>query len=157
MHHPQRRIALCHEDNMLYIGECVDPDHNHSAFATGVDEVLQSCNTMPFWATKDRGSDVYLLRMRSSHANAFYPSAYDDCVRSTYRILVNSTSGSSRPLGGIPINLYLSVSTVTVPSWRCGFTSWRICIPRTLLSGWKFHFMICANCGAIAVIASMIW
>jgi len=32
-----------------------------------------------------------------------------------YRILVNPTSGGSRPLGGIPNNLYLCVSTVTVP------------------------------------------
>ena len=29
-------------------------------------------------------------------------------------------------LGGIPTNLYLSVSTVTVPSWRRGFLSWHV-------------------------------
>ena len=46
------------------------------------------------------------------------------CVRGAYRILVNPTSGGSQPLGGIPTNLYLSVSTVTVPSWRRGFLSW---------------------------------
>ena len=32
-----------------------------------------------------------------------------------------ATSGGSWPLGGIPTNLYLSVSTITVPSWRRGF------------------------------------
>ena len=42
----------------------------------------------------------------------------------------------------------LSVSTVTVPSWRRGFLSWQ-CILRTVLSGWRFLFVIC---GAIAVI-----
>jgi len=30
-----------------------------------------------------------------------------------------------------------------------------ICILRTLLSGWSFLLMMCTNCGAIAVIASM--
>ena len=43
------------------------------------------------------------------------------CVRVAYRILVSPTSGGSRPLGGISISLYLSVSTITVPSWRRGF------------------------------------
>ena len=49
---------------------------------------------------------------------------YDGCILGTYRILVNPTSGGLRPLGGIPTNLYLSESTVTGPSWRCGFLSW---------------------------------
>ena len=29
-------------------------------------------------------------------------------------------------LGGIPTNLYLSVSTISVPSWRRGFLSWPV-------------------------------
>jgi len=46
-----------------------------------------SSNTTPFWAThKGRGSEVCLLRMRSSHANAFHHSAYDGCVRGAFRI-----------------------------------------------------------------------
>ena len=47
--------------------------------------------------------------------------AHDGCVRGACRILVNPTYGASQPLGGIPTNLYLSVCTVTVPSWRHGF------------------------------------
>ena len=52
---------------------------------------------------------------------------------------------------------------LTVPSWRRGFlsrhvenvyTTYGICILRTSLSGWRFLFMIYANCGAIAVITS---
>jgi len=38
---------------------------------------------------------------------------------------------------------------------RFPFMTCRICILRTLLSGWSFVFKIYANCGAIAVIASM--
>ena len=49
--------------------------------------------------------------------------AYDGCVRGAFRILVNPTSGGSQPLGGIFTYLYLSVSSVTVPSWRRGFLS----------------------------------
>ena len=65
--------------------------------------------------------------MRSSHANAFCHSlTYNGCVWGGYRILVNPISGGSRPLGGIPTNLYLSVSTITVPSWRRGFLSWPV-------------------------------
>jgi len=67
---------------------------------------------------------------------------YDGCIWGAYRILVNLTSGSSWPLGGISTNLYLSVSTVSVPSWRHGFlfmTS-RTFILRTLLSHWNFLF-----------------
>jgi len=51
----------------------------------------------------------------------FTTLCYDGCVRGAYRILVNLTSGGSQPLGGIPANLYLSVSTVPVP--RGGMTS----------------------------------
>ena len=89
--------------------------------------------------------------------------AYDDCIRGAFRILVNPMTGGSQPLGGILTNLYLSVSSVTVPSWRRGFLAWhvenvsvtyRICILRTSLSGWSFLFMMYANCGAIAVITS---
>ena len=84
-----------------------------------------------------------------------------------FRILVNPTTGGSRPLGGILTNLYLSISSVTVPSWRWrrGFLSWRvenvsmtyrICILRASLSVWSFLFMIIlyANCGAILAITS---
>ena len=52
--------------------------------------------------------------------------AYDGCVRGAFRILVNPTPGDSQPLGGIFTNLYLSASSVTVPSWRRGFLSWHV-------------------------------
>jgi len=45
------------------------------------------------------------------------------CIRVAYRILVNPTFGDSQPLGGISTSLYLSIPTVTVPSWRRGFLS----------------------------------
>jgi len=62
--------------------------------------------------------------MRSSHAIAFYPSSVIVVAFEELRILVNLTSGGLRPLEGIPdINLYVSVSTVTVPSWKHGFLS----------------------------------
>jgi len=100
---------------------------------------------------------LHLLRIRRSHANAFYHSL----LMSAYQILVNLTSGAWWPLGGIPTNLYLSVSTVTVPSWRRGFIprrgflSWRVeyvsskhyCQAEVFCSGYIY-----ANCGAIAVI-----
>ena len=38
-------------------------------------------------------------------------------------------------------NLYLSVSTITLPLWL-PFMTYRICILRALLSGWSFLFMI---------------
>ena len=44
--------------------------------------------------------------------------AFDGCVQDAYRILVNPTSGGSRLLREIPTNLYLSISTVTLPLWR---------------------------------------
>ena len=86
----------------------------------------------PFWATHKRS------RFRHSKTGAYCTSwhaqftcnhilpifACGGCIQGAYRILVNPTSGGSRPLGGIPTNLYLSVSTVTVPSWRRGFLSW---------------------------------
>ena len=93
--------------------------------------------------------------MHSLHANAFYHSAFDGYVWIIYRILVNLTSGGSQPLGGIPINLYLSISTVTVPSW-CGFLSW--CVEYVSSKCYCHAEVFCsrhANCGAIAVIASM--
>ena len=42
------------------------------------------------------------------------------CVQGAYGILVNPSSGGSRPLGGFYTNLFLSGSTVTVtaPSWK---------------------------------------
>jgi len=52
--------------------------------------------------------------------------AYDGCIRAAYQILVNLTSSGSQQLGGVPTKLYLSVSTITVPSWKCGFLSWRV-------------------------------
>jgi len=67
---------------------------------------------------------MYLLHMRSLHANAFYHFAYDGCIQGDYWIFVNPTSGGSWLLGGIPTNQYLFVSTLTVPSWRRGFLSW---------------------------------
>ena len=41
----------------------------------------------------------------------------------------------SRLLGGIPTNLYLSVSTVTVPSWRRGF------LPRRGFFSWRVEYV----------------
>jgi len=41
--------------------------------------------------------------------------AYDGCIQGAFQILVNPTSGGSQLLGGILTNLYLSVSSVTVP------------------------------------------
>jgi len=83
---------------------------------------------------------------------------YDGCFRGAFRILVSPTSGGSRLLGGILTNLYWSVSTVTVPSWRCGFLSWRVeyvssehyCQAEVFCSWYRVY----ANCGAIGVIAS---
>jgi len=46
---------------------------------------------------------------------------YDGCIRGAYHILVNPTSGGSQLLRGISTNLLLSISTVTVPSWRRSF------------------------------------
>ena len=46
--------------------------------------------------------------------------ACNGCIQGAYQILVNMTSGGSRLLGGVSANLFLSGSTVTVPSWRCG-------------------------------------
>ena len=63
-------------------------------------------------------------------------------VRGAYWILVNLISGGSWPLVGISTNLFLSVSTVTVTSWRHGFLS-MTCRTCTLLSGWSFLLMIC--------------
>ena len=42
------------------------------------------------------------------------------CIRVAYRKHVNPTSVGSRLLGGISTSLYLSVSTVSWPSWRHG-------------------------------------
>ena len=111
----------------------------------------------PNYVTAETRFNLCLLRMRSSHAIAFYHSSV---IVVAFEVLNESLS---RPLGGIPTNLYLSVSTITVPSWRRGFLSRRawlpfltcwICILRTLLSGLSFLFRIYANCGVIAVIAS---
>jgi len=41
-----------------------------------------------------------------------------------YQIPVNLISGGSPPLGGISINLFLSISTITVPLWRRKLPSW---------------------------------
>jgi len=43
------------------------------------------------------------------------------CVRGAHRFLVNPSSGGSQPPGRISTKLFLSRSTVTVPSWGCGF------------------------------------
>jgi len=52
--------------------------------------ILRSSNTTPFWAThKGRGSDVCLLRMRSSHANAFYHSLL---MMAAFKVLSESLS-----------------------------------------------------------------
>jgi len=61
-------------------------------------------------------------------------------------------SGGSRLLGGIPTNLYLSVSTITaiVEVWL-PFMMCRICILRTL----TYQVEVFCSCEAIAVIASM--
>ena len=80
---------------------------------------------MPFWATHKRSS---FRRLPIAHVQftckCIVPLfAYDGCIRGAYRILVNPTSGDSRPLRGISTKLYLSISTVTVPSWRHGILS----------------------------------
>jgi len=55
-----------------------------------------------------------------SHFGLF---TYGGCIRGAYQTLVILTSGGSQLLGGIPTNLYLSLSTVTVTLWRRGFLS----------------------------------
>jgi len=67
------------------------------------------------------GSDLPIIHAQftcKTHVPFF---ACDGCLQGAYRILVNMTSGGSRPLGEISANLFLSVSSITVPSWRCGF------------------------------------
>jgi len=86
-----------------------------------------SCNTTPFWATNKVkvqtctycACTVHMLTRSNTLSLKWW-------LHSSYWILVNATSGGSRPLRGIPTNLCLSVSTVTVPSWRRGFLSWRV-------------------------------
>ena len=103
--------------------------------------VLTQCNFEQ--QTKGRDSDVCLLHMRSSHANAFYHS------------LVMMVAHDHKE--EIPTNLYLSISTMTVPSWRRSFLSWHVenvfsehyCQPEVFFCSWYY-----ANFGAIAVIAS---
>ena len=62
----------------------------------------------------------------------------------TVNLEVQNSQGAWWPLGRIPTNLYLSVSTVTVPSWRCGFLSWRVeMYPQNInVPGWCFLFML---------------
>ena len=100
---------------------------------------------MPFSATNKRSRFrcvPILLCMHSSYANAFYHCAYDGWVWGAHRILVNSTSGRSWPLEGIPTNCpYLPYNCAIMEVWL-PFMACRICILRTLLSGWSFLFMI---------------
>jgi len=89
--------------------------------------VPRSCNTTPFWATNKVEVQTCTYCACAVHMLTRFTTLClsDGCVRGAYRILVNPTSGGSRPLGGIPTNLYLSVGLSTVPSWRRGFLSWR--------------------------------
>ena len=113
--------------------------------------VLARCssNTTPYWATHKRSrfrcEPIAHVQFTCKH---ILPLClwwlHSKCLPNPCQ----SDIGGSRLLGGIPTNLYLSVSTVTVPSWKTLRTL------RTLLSGWSSLFMIYANCGAIAVIAS---
>ena len=71
-----------------------------------------------FEATKSWGSNTSIACMQFAckmHV-PFAVSIWGAC-----RILVNPSSGGWRLLGGISTNLFLSRSTVTVPSQRCCF------------------------------------
>ena len=104
--------------------------------------VLASCGSAKFWQrhfqqhTKGRGSDLCLLHMRSSHAITFRHSLV---IMVAFEVLNESLSirhlVAQRPLGGIPTNLYLSVSTVTLPSWRRGF------LPRRGFLSWRVEYV----------------
>ena len=70
-----------------------------------------------------------------------------------YQILVNPTSGwltTTRRNFYQPVLVRIYCNCAIREAWLPFMT----CILRTLLSGWSFLFMIYANCGAIAVIAS---
>ena len=71
--------------------------------------VPRSCNTPPFWATNKVEVQTCTYCACAVHMLMRFTTLClsDGCVRVAYRILVNPTSGGSRPLGGIPTNLYL--------------------------------------------------
>ena len=78
-------------------------------------------------AGSSKGTDLLMQRRwRMLSGNHMPCQSYDGCVRGAFQILVNPTSGGSRLLGGILTNMYLSVSSVTVPLWRRGFPSWHV-------------------------------
>ena len=82
----------------------------------------------PFQAThkRSRFRHVHIAHTQFTHFTTLSLFAVGGCVWSAYRILVNLTSGGSRPLGGISTNLFWSISTITVPLWRHCFLSWRV-------------------------------
>ena len=70
---------------------------------------------------------MYLLCMRSLHANTFHHSLL---MIVAFEVLIINKSLSiqhlvahKRYVGGISTNLYSSVPTMTLPSWRRGFLS----------------------------------
>ena len=95
---------------------------------------------------------VPIVHVQFTYKHILLLFACDGCIRGTYQILVNPTFGGSQPLGGIFTNLYLSVIIVIVPSWRHGFLVKYL--PSEHYCQAEVLFMMCANFGAIAVIAS---
>ena len=128
-------------------------------FRSDLAVVLRSSNTTPFWATKKvvQTCAYCACAVRILPLFAYVWWLCSRCLpnpcQSYIWWLTTARRNSYQP------RTYLSVSTVTNPSWRRGFLSWRVEYAssslKTLLSGWSFLFMDNANCGTIAVIASM--
>ena len=70
----------------------------------------------------DRLVPIAHAQFTCNHINFYHFSV----IMVAFEVLNESLSIQHLVLGGIPTNLYLSISTVTVPSWRRGFFSWRV-------------------------------
>ena len=101
--------------------------------------------------------------MRSSFRHSLV--TYHGCVRGAWRIdpcqsdiwwLKTARRTSYQPvLVRIYRNCAILEAWLPSEAWLLFMACW-ICILRTLLSGWSFLFRIYANCGAIAVVATLI-
>ena len=99
---------------------------------------------MSFWAThkRSRFRRVPIAHAQFTCKHILSLFAYDGCIWGAYQILVNPTSGGSRPLGGkflptctclyLPYTRNCAIMEAWLPFMTC-----RICILRTLLSGWS--------------------
>ena len=102
--------------------------------------VLRSCNVTPFWATKKRS------KFRRTYCTCTVLMLVHFTTLPTmvaFEVLTKSLSirhlvAHNHALGIIPSNLYLSVSTVTVLSWRRGFLSWCVEYVPSTVEGNRF-------------------